>query len=491
VLDQLAEWKRRYGTHDGRDLERLLDEIDAAQFIAPADLIRLHETLLFLRAYPQSAGMARRTQAMLRGFGKRTKELDAEAFQAPEVAGIAGTSLTAVFSYDVARHLAGRRRDVRIDWEAYAEPERMGPVLRHVLPAIGEDWPVEAHTPFERWVQTAVPRGQTDLQWLLSKLDSPYARELYESMEVPLYWRLEKAPHTRSQVYGARRPYLFDRPLLRRKDVSLVDAFTAPPLPVEKLPHGEAERMLDIVVETSAVRYRELYGFRHPDTARIFRIDAGRGLEIYWFGVPPAWRLPLRAYHAAMFFQNGVPAGYLETLSLFDRAEVGFNLYYTFRDGESAWIYARLLQVTHQMLGVNTIIVDPYQIGHENDEALDSGAFWFYRKLGFAPAEPAIAGILEREERKIARSPDHRSSRAMLRKLSAGYIRFEGPAAEPGAWDRFDIRNFAMAGGWNAVRGSAAVVKAKRGTDEAGYLRLMQRDANLRAQVLRLGSTSS
>ena len=28
--------------------------------------------------------------------------------------------------------------------------------------------------------------------------------------------------------------------------------------------------------------------------------------------------------------KNGVPAGYVETLSLFERAEVGFNLYYTF-----------------------------------------------------------------------------------------------------------------------------------------------------------------
>src|SRR5262249_13012252 len=283
-----------------------------------------------------------------------------------------------------------------------------------------------------------------------------------------------------------------DRPLLRRADVSLAEGFTAPPLPVSKLPSKEAERVLDIVVETSAVRYRELHGFRHPDVTHVARVDAGRGLEIYWFGVPAAWRLPVRAYHAAMFFKNGVPAGYLETLSLFDRAEVGFNLYYTFREGETAWIYARLLQVTHQMLGVNTIVVDPYQIGHENDEAIDSGAFWFYRKLGFVPVEPAIQRLLEREEQRITKSPEYRSSRATLRKLSAGYIRFEGPAADPGAWDRFHIRNFAMAGGWDAVRaGTEAIRKAKFGPDEAHYLRLLQRNPKLRAEVLRLGTTAS
>jgi hypothetical protein len=184
-----------------------------------------------------------------------------------------------------------------------------------------------------------------------------------------------------------------------------------------------------------------------------------------------------------------VPAGYLEILSLFDRAEAGFNLYYTFRGGETAWIYARLLQIVHQMLGVNTIVVDPYQIGHENDEALDSGAFWFYRKLGFVPVEPEIARVLAREEHKMARTPGHRSSRSTLRKLAAGYIRFDGPAARPGTWDKFHIRNFAMAGGWDAVRPRpAAILKSKRGPDESQYLRLMQRDLKLREAVLRLGS---
>ena len=147
----------------------------------------------------------------------------------------------------------------------------------------------------------------------------------------------------------------------------------------------------------------------------------------------------------AMFFKNGVPAGYIEVLSLFDRAEVGFNLYYTFREGESAWIYARLLQLLHQMLGVNTIVVDPYQIGHENDEAIDSGAFWFYRKLGFRPANPEVARLLEREERRIAESPGFRSSRNTLKKLAAGHLIFDGPGAEKGAWDGFQVRNIGFA----------------------------------------------
>ena len=53
--------------------------------------------------------------------------------------------------------------------------------------------------------------------------------------------------------------------------------------------------------------------------------------------------------------------------------------------GESAWIYAQVLKLHKDALGVTSFSIDPYQLGFENDEALDSGAFWFYRKLGFRP----------------------------------------------------------------------------------------------------------
>jgi len=255
------------------------------------------------------------------------------------------------------------------------------------------------------------------------------------------------------------------------------------------------------------MRYRELYGFTHPDLARVFRADAGRGVQVFFFGVPPEWRLPLRAYHSGMFFKNGVPAGYVEVLSLFERAEVGFNLYYTFREGESAWLYARLLRLFRQVLGVTCFSVDPYQIGLENEEALESGAFWFYRKLGFHPLDVEVAQLVGREEQRMLRKPAYRSSRRTLEKLARSYILFESSGCTPGAWDRFRVRNLALAiqraritDEPNPLRqmlrlipdldphGLEAIVRAKQGPDEARYLRLMRQHSRLRAAVLQLGS---
>ncbi len=547
VLDRLERWKSRFGSGGAGRLERLLTVLAARRPRDAGAAIRLHETLLFLRAYPRCPEVARLADVILFSFAGRIAALraagaDLSPFEDPEISGIAGTSLSAVFSYEVARRLAARHpRSVEIAWDRYDEIDRLGPAATRLLPLLEEEWPVEAHVPYRDWILAARPRPASDLAWLLGGLGRlplpPRGRaELYEALQLPLTWKLGDTRASRSRLrLPGRALYCHREPLLRRSDISLRQELEGPPLPLRRLPRREARRVLDLILDTSAMRYRELYGFSHPDEARVFRADAGRGVEIFFFGVPPAWRLPLRAYHAGMFFKNGVPAGYVELLSLFERAEVGFNLYYTFREGESAWLYARLLRLFRQVLGVTCFSVDPYQIGFENPEAIDSGAFWFYRKLGFRPVSPEIARLVEREEQKLRQTPGYRSSKRVLEKLAQGYMIFDGPFAGDGAWDDFRVRNLGLAveramaerfggnpermrraaslhaaralgirsgGGlplvlslipdlarWTAEekRAAAGILRAKEGADEARYLRLMQRHRRLRAAFLELG----
>ena len=88
--------------------------------------------------------------------------------------------------------------------------------------------------------------------------------------------------------------------------------------------------------------------------------------------------------------------------------------------------------------------MDPYQIGHENPEAVDSGAFWFYRKLGFRPTDPGVAALVAREEGRMRTRPGYRSSKRTLERLAEGYILYEIPGTETGAWDQFRIRKLAQ-----------------------------------------------
>lgn len=509
VIDRLERWKSRYETGSCAELEHLLLRAAACPISDAPSLIRLHETLLFLYAYPRSKKVARLADKALSGIAARVAALrirgaDLTALGQPEASGISGTSLNAVFSFEVAQQLLQHHGPaIGIDWDVWEDSDQVGSVLSRQIPLLREVWPVEAHIAFRPWLEAAAG-GAGPLPWLLEKLSGD--PRLYDSLQLQLSWALGDscAARTKTRLPGGPL-FCHDQPLLRRTDVSLARELDGPRLPVTKLPVPEARQVLDVILNTSAVRYRELYGFSHPDRKGVYRAEAGRGVQLYFFGVPPAWRLPLRAYHAGMFFKNGAPAGYVEVLSFFERAEVGFNLYYTFREGESAWIYAKVLQLCRQELGVTCFSVDPYQIGHQNDEAIESGAFWFYRKLGFRPVDPAVVRLMEKEERRIQERPGYRTPARTLRRMAEGPVLFEAPGSEPGFWDRFSIGRLAQAlaktgGSLRALAGQSGrwtrdelnaldeIVKAKEGREEREYLRTMNQHRRLRSAAVSLGS---
>src|ERR1039457_5619285 len=260
LLDRLDEWKSRFGSPDTSPLEQLLATIATERFPGAEALIRLHETVLFLRAYPASRKVARLADAILFSFGKRVAGLqaacaDLEAFEAPEVSGIAGTSLAAVFDYEVARRLARRHpRNVEIAWDRYDEAEKLGAGIWRFVPLLEEDWPVEAHVPYRQWMEAARRLGVSDFAWLLERVEAlplpPRDRAaLYDSLQVPLIWRLgnAKTPRSRLRLAG-RKLHLHREPLLRRSDVSLAREPNGPLLPIRRLSRPEARKVLDLIL---------------------------------------------------------------------------------------------------------------------------------------------------------------------------------------------------------------------------------------------------
>jgi hypothetical protein len=464
----------------------------------PAPFARRHEELLFRRAYPGTLKEAEQADRELLAEAQRLQALRAEgadltALEEAEVSGIASTGLTAVFSYGVARHLLrAHPAQVRIAWEAYEDQSALGRLLPDLLPLCDEDAQVEAHVPYDQWIRAAA-RDKTDLAWLVTAIARRYPAEReqavrYDSLQLPLRLETGLTSLSRSLMRLPSKDLFFHTgPLLTRRDVSLDQIPSLAPLAVRRLSPECGRTVLALARDTSAVRYRELHGFSWGDPNRVLSIDGGRGLRFFLNGVPPAWRLPLRAYHSMSLWKNGVPIGYFEGLSLCERMEAGFNLYYTFRTGETAFLYARILQAMRQVLGVTCFTVDPYQLGHENEEGLEAGAFWFYRKLGFRSTSPAIAALIEREERRLARRPGARSSPALLRKLAAEPMIYGFPDTPGQDWDRFRLRHALLASP-GRLRLPAALAAAKRGPDEARYLRLMQRDAAFRARLLAAGA---
>jgi hypothetical protein len=415
-LDELRTSARTFGPEAERRVFALVQRLARTRLRTPQDLIALHETALFLRAFPHSARVALAADRILFSFGERMRGLNPDPFDDPAVSGIAETAVSSNFSYEFVGSLVRRYgAAVSIDWENFSRADRLGAVLGPMLPEAQEDYAVEPHVDWRGWFE----RSRCSLGRLLDRTDP----RTYDLLEIPIRWTLGDSAGSRSRLRLERSERFYHRgPLLMRSDVSIESEFAAPPIRVTRLGARSARGVLDAIVDASASRYRELYGFLHPDAERVYRAALGRGVDLYFFGVPRPHRLPRRAYHSGMYFKNGVPIGYVEAMSLAGRMDIGFNLYYTFRDGETAWLFVRILKLLRQELGVNCFSIDSYQLGLDNEEAIESGAFWFYRKLGFEPASEEIAGLAAREEAKIAARASYRTPPAILRRLSGAPV---------------------------------------------------------------------
>jgi len=462
LLDELEEWKlRRAGGVGG--LLRILSDLSHRERLSAAELARLHEAVLFLRAYPHSRRVREATESILRSVPERVARLeergeDLSLFDELELAGVAGTTVATEFSYPVTRWLARNVPGVEASWDVHEQPDRLGEGLTRFVPLLEEEALADAVVPHLEWLRAAVGPGGRDLPWILDRferLDKSEAEkaELFDALGIVTSWRLGRSPYSRTLLRKpGPKPFFHTERLLSRRETDFAGILAGPPMPVRRLSRREGDRMVDVTRGTTTARYREFYGFTHGDPSTAIAGRPGRGLEIFFFGIRPEARLPLRATHTAIYFVNGLAVGYFEGLSFFERMEVGFNIYYTFREGESAWLYAQVLRLCRQVAGVSSFSIDPYQIGHENKEAIESGAFWFYRKLGFRPTDPKVAALVEREERRIAERPGYRTSAATLRRIATCNLLYEvDQRPAPGAqrpsseWDRFHVRNLGLA----------------------------------------------
>ena len=161
-------------------------------------------------------------------------------------------------------------------------------------------------------------------------------------------------------------------------------------------------------------RERSLEAFSFADARDAWLVDDGDGLAFAFAGVIPQRRHALASFYGGLTLRNGVPIGYAQADIVGRSAALSFNTFDTFRGGEAAYTFARWLAALRQLFGTTSFSIEPYQLGQDNDEALESGAWWFYAKLGFAPRDtPRAAGA--RRARAHARSPGRRTPAATLR----------------------------------------------------------------------------
>ncbi len=424
ALGKLEKIRSAYGGEAAARKRALLSRLASARLATARQVFRLHEALCFLQAYPDDAEVLALVERMLSLFSSRRDV--ARHREALEGSGIGGTPTVCPFYAPTARWLARRwGGHLAVDWRNVDRKDDLDRLLPRLV-LFAETPALDELDPGPRsWVRRLKGPAETDASFLIRRFGSlrmppPDRDTLYEALELPV--RLSPGPdtpaRTRAKLPGFQVAFQ-SRPLDRSRPDLRVEARRRP-REVRDVSPREADRLIDAARTAMITRERDLEVFEHANRRDARLVLYEDGLAFACLGAVPEARLLLDAVYGFLTLKNGVPIGYVLSSALFGSAEVAYNVFESFRGGEAALVYARVLSTLRHLFGADSFTVFPYQLGGlGNDEALRSGAFWFYRKLGFCPRDPKVLRLLRAEEARMNRRPSHRSDLLTLKKLAA------------------------------------------------------------------------
>lgn len=431
-LARLEALRWTFGPAAASERRHLLARLVRADLGSPAAILRLHELLLAALAYPDDRAMRKLAERALARFGRRADVRHHRAALADS--GIAGSDIHFGFFAPTARRLAARWPDrLELDTKSLADPDQLEawlPLLAHDAEVPGLD---EYDYGLDGWLaRLRGPREATGafvVRSLSRRLaDDAVFERVHDGLGLEYVLRAGAATPSRTHTRWPVRSVRFQPgPFAGRPDLARV--VEQPPRSVRALGEREGERVLALAMECMVTRSRDLDVFAWGDARDVRRVDCGDGLEFLMVGALPERRLLLESVYGFLTLKNGVPVGYVLTSALYRSAEIAFNVFDTFRGAEAGPVYGKVLGMTRALFGVDAFTIFPYQLGDGNDEAIESGAWWFYEKMGFRPHAGEARVLMRRERARMARDRRYRSSAAVLRRLARHNLYWHRDAA--------------------------------------------------------------
>lgn len=423
---ELEEIRATYGPAAAARKKALLRGLGRRAFADAGALLRHHETLCFLRAYPDDAELLTAVEARLAAFGARADVRRLRRKLADS--GVAGTDIHFPFFWFTARWLARHWPEALVvDWSEPIATAALEKLLPQLLP-YAESLTVDQLSFTARdWLNELKGSDETDATFLIRRFAAlpfgDFGREAaYDGLNPWLQLRggpttpsRTRARHAESRVSFQTHPLDLTRP-------DMVKEARRPPVGIRVATPGEAARLIGLARAAMVTRARDLDAFENANPRDIRVIDCGQGLEFVAVGQVPERRLLLESVYGFLTLKNGVPIGYVLVSALFGSAEIAYNIFETFRGGESARVFGRVLGMARALFGVDTFSIEPFQLGYGNDEGLRSGAWWFYYKVGFRPADAEVQRVLRDELARMKADPRRRTDLRTLKKLASAHM---------------------------------------------------------------------
>ena len=404
----------------------ILGTLERGRVETAVELRRLHECLCFASAFPENEAVRVQAMRMLHTFADR-RDLRWHRKELADT-GIAGTATYFRFYWLTAIWLVRRGwgRYLSIDWKEFENREKLNG-LWHLLLPFTETPGLDAFAFSAReWVERLKVEDETDAEFVIRRFDAlrtpvPVKEKLYEELDIPMI--LAAGPDTPSRsrdgwpspVFFRTTPPETGRPRLR-------DAIRKTRLEVRPVRPEEGRRLIDLANACMVPRHRDLLIFLNADENDVRMVDAGDGLQFACMGATPERRLLLESVYGFLTLMNGVPIGYVLNSALYRSAEVAYNVFETYRGRGAAQVYAKILAMVHHLFDADSFAVDPYQLGHGNEEGQISGAWWFYYKLGFRPHAPEIRALVREELARLKKDRAYRTPPSRIDALAADYM---------------------------------------------------------------------
>ncbi|MFQ5599976.1 MAG: hypothetical protein ACE5G2_05415 [Candidatus Krumholzibacteriia bacterium] len=425
-LRKLENSRDSYGGGSAQRKLELLRALERRWLARPRDVLRLHEILCFLRAYPDDPQVLGQVERMLASFADRGDLRRHRAKLADS--GIAGTSINFQFFWPTARWLAQRWPDrLSLDWQSFDGEERLHEVLPLLVPYPETGGFDELSFSLREWIERLKGPDETDALFLVRRIEAlpgdAFTREAFHD-GFDVWFHLEPGPDTPSRTHAKYRaaPVVYQARPLQRGRPSLRDEIRRPPLSVRVVSPREGQKLIDLACGAMVTRSRDLDVFAYGNKYDVRLVDCGEGLQFACIGFVPERRLLLHAVYGFLTLKNGVPMGYVLASVLYRAAGIAYNTFETYRGAEAAQVFGRVLGTVRHLFDTESFSIDPYQLGYGNTEGLKSGAWWFYYKLGFRPRDAEVRRVLRRELARMKKNARHRSSVATLEKLAAEHV---------------------------------------------------------------------
>ena len=385
---------------DDLPIYNLVLQIKKIKKFSSQNLRTYHDSLLFILSQYSNGKLTKLAESELRRLTEIIRKIAAKNPQFLKGSGIAETWREDSFTFDLLRIISHKfKRDADFVWDADSLTEKLDQFLQECLFTSERDAVLCDLATTSELISILSGKNDNSLVWFVREFGRISLPEktrdfLIYQLNLWIRWKLSKRNWSRTFL---------------------------------RFPQNTKSKneLLNVCRGTLAVRERETDTVIYTAPDRVFLHKGNDGVEIALFEMIPERRLPLESYIGFVAAKNTIPVAYGGAWILGYRAEIGVNIFEEFRGGKSRELFKEIMKVYEDVYGVKTFLVHQSQFGENNEEAIQSGAFWFYYRLGFRPDSKKLCKLAELEARKKIKNHSYKSPRRVLLTLATKQVILE------------------------------------------------------------------